>query len=83
MKDKIQYRFSFLSKMVIAIASILIVLELWQGGIKFKEDKPYMLQVLSIFSLILLIGTFILRSRVKKINKEFDNTDEGLNKLLK
>jgi hypothetical protein len=83
MKEKIEYRFSLLSKIIIVFAIALILLELWQIRVKYITDKPFSFQALSIASLILLIGTFILRSRVKKINKEFENTDEGLNKLLK
>jgi glucan phosphoethanolaminetransferase (alkaline phosphatase superfamily) len=83
MKEKIQYRFSIVSKIIIVFAMVLILLELWQIRIKYADDKPYLFQVLSILSLLLLIGAFILKSRIKKINKEFENTDEGLNKLLK
>jgi uncharacterized membrane protein YiaA len=83
MKEKIQYRFSIASKIIIVIATMLILLELWQIRLKYVNDQPYLFQVLSVLSLILLIGAFTLRSRVKKINKEFENTDEGLNKLLK
>jgi hypothetical protein len=83
MKDKIQYRFTFLSKIIIVFAIALITLEAWQIRIRYLNDQPYMFQVLSVLSLVLLIAILLLRSRVRKIHKEFENTDEGLNELLK
>ncbi len=83
MKEKIEYRFSPITKIIIAFACLLILMEVWQVYVRYITNNTYLFQLLSIISLLLLIGTFILRSRIKKVSKEFENTDEGLNKLLK
>lgn len=83
MKEKIQYRFSVVSKITIVFSMVLILLETWQIRIKYITNQDYLFQLLSVFSLVLLIGILTLKSRIKKIHKEFENTDEGLNKLLK